>query len=72
MQKEFYTIMEGGYFLNSNFMKDMTSNINEAIRFNSLKGAKRHFENLRQDRCFRIVKVNCKLEDVEGFKESYE
>lgn len=65
MRKEFYTIMEDECFLNSNFMKDITRNINEAIRFNSLKCARRHFESLRQDRNFRIVKVNCKLEDVE-------
>ncbi|MDY5098732.1 MULTISPECIES: hypothetical protein [Clostridia] len=65
MRKEFYTIMEDECFLNSNFMKDITRNINEAIRFNSLEAARRHFKGLRGDRNFRIVKVNCKLEDVE-------
>lgn len=65
MNKIFYTIMEEGNFLNSNFLRDMNDNINEAIRFNSLEAARRHFKGLSGDRNFRIVKVNCKLEDVE-------
>ena len=64
MGKIFYTIMENDKFLNSNFMRDMNDNINEAIRFNTLEGVKGYFEDLRKDRGFRIVKVTCELEDV--------
>lgn len=65
MEKVFYTIMEDDKFLNSNFMRDMNDNISEAIRFDSLEDVKYYFKDLREDRNFRIVKVVCKLEDVE-------
>lgn len=65
MNKIFYTIMEEDKFLNSNFLRDMNDNINEAIRFSTLEGAKSYFKDLRKDRGFRIVKVTCELEDVE-------
>lgn len=64
MNKIFYTIMEKDKFLNSNFLRDMNDNINEAIRFSTLEGVKSYFEDLRKDRGFRIVKVICELEDV--------
>lgn len=62
--KEFYTIMEGNNFINSNFMKDNNENISEAIRFNTLESAKYYFEDLRKDRGFKIVKVKCTLEYI--------
>jgi hypothetical protein len=62
--KEFYTIMEGNNFINSNFMRDNNENISEAIRFNTLESAKYYFEGLRKDRGFRIVKVKCVLEYI--------
>lgn len=65
MEKRFYTIMDGeGNFINSNFMRDNNDNIVEAIRFSSLDGAAYYFEGLRKDRGFKIVKVNCNLEEM--------
>lgn len=65
MNKIFYTIMGKDKFLNNSLLRDMNDNINEAIRFSTLEGAKSYFEDLRKDRGFRIVKVTCELEDVE-------
>lgn len=62
--KEFYTIMKGNNFKNSNFMRDDNENISEAIRFNTLESAKCYFEGLRKDREFKIVKVKCTLEYI--------
>ncbi|NFL87495.1 hypothetical protein FDB24_14835 [Clostridium botulinum] len=63
---EFYTIMCGNEFLNSNFMRDESKNIIEAIRFSTEEGVKEYFKGLRKNRGFRIVKVKCALEE---FKE---
>lgn len=65
MNKIFYTIMEKDKFLNNSLLRDMNDNINEAIRFSTLEGAKSYFEDLRKDRGFRIVKATCELENVE-------
>ncbi|CAI3685777.1 hypothetical protein [Clostridium neonatale] len=62
---EFYTIMDGNKFFNSNFMREDSENIIEAIRFSSQEEATIYFKGLREDRGFRIVKVKCELEDVE-------
>lgn len=66
MNKTFFTIMDGeGNFLNGNLMRKNNENINEAIRFNDLEDAIDYFGELRKDRGFKVVKVNCKLEDIE-------
>lgn len=64
MNKEFWTIMIEGKFLNSNFMRDDNENIVEAIRFYNEEDCRDFFEGLRRDRPFKMVKVKCKLEVI--------
>lgn len=65
MNKTFYTIMDGeGNFLNNNLMRGNNDNIIEAIRFSRLDDAEDYFEELREDRGFKIVRAKCELEDV--------
>lgn len=60
----FYTIMIDGKFLNSNFMRDNTDHILEGVRFYTEEDAKDFASNLRDDVNFKIIKVNCELEEV--------
>ena len=64
---KFYTIMLEGKFINSNFMREDSKDIVEAIKFSKKENAKYFFEGLRKDKDFKIIKVKCELE---GLKES--
>lgn len=61
MQQKFWTIMDGDKFLNSNFMRDSSDSITEAVRFRTEDGCKEFFEGLRQDRGFKIAEVTCEV-----------
>ena len=61
MKNKFWTVMIEDKFLNSNFMRDASENIVEAIRFYSKEECEEYFEMLRKDKPFRIVEVTCQL-----------
>lgn len=62
--KEFYTIMQGDNFMNTNMFGENNENIIECIRFSTLESVQEYFEGLRKDKGFRIVKVKCTVEEL--------
>jgi hypothetical protein len=61
----FYTIVDGeGNFLNSNLMRDHTSNVIEAIKFFTFEEVKDYMKYLREDKAFKIAKVECSISEI--------
>lgn len=66
MKKQyFYTIMEDGKFLASNFMRGMVNWVGEAVKLETEEEALEYFEGLNKNRKFRIVEVECTLREYE-------
>lgn len=65
MNTEFYTIMIGDKFLNSNLFRKENELITEAVKFKYEEDCREYFNDLRKDKPFKIVKVKCELEEVE-------
>lgn len=60
----FYTIMQNGKYINSNIIKEPTTDITEAIKFHSeeelINVLERDLlENLRKDNNVKILEVEC-------------
>lgn len=64
MKNVFYTIMEGKNYVNASVLLDMNDHIEGAIQFSTIEGAKLYLSILSPDRDFRIVKVNCNIEEI--------
>lgn len=67
-KKYFYTLIRNGKFLNSNFMKDDTDNIAEAIRFNTETEVLSYWESpyskiMRKESDIKIIEVECILRE---------
>lgn len=61
---EFYTIMTGDRFLNSNLF-DKYNNIISAVKFIHKEDAEKYLNELRKDKGFRLVKVKYELKEME-------
>ena len=65
MKTEFWTIMIGDKFLNSNLFRKENELITEAVKFTYEEDCREYFNDLRKDKPFKIVKVKCELEEVD-------
>lgn len=65
MNTEFWTIMIGDKFLNSNLYRKDNELITEAVKFTYEEDCREYFNDLRKDKPFKIAKVKCELEEVE-------
>lgn len=61
MNLKFYTILYDNKFMPSNFMRDLTDDITECIRFNNIKDAEEYYKLLSEDKKFKIAEVECKI-----------
>lgn len=64
MNTEFWTIMIGDKFLNSNLFRKENELITEAVKFTYEEDCREYFNDLRKAKPFKIVKVKCELEEV--------
>ena len=67
---KFYTITDGKLFIHTNFFRTFTENIIDVIKFQSYEEAQYYIKkfnyNFENDIDFKIIKVTCTLEEVEG------
>lgn len=56
---DFYTVLIGDKFINSNFIKEPTYDIYEAIKFKCSKDAEEYCELIKEGVDFKITGVKC-------------
>ncbi|KEI81166.1 hypothetical protein EXM58_13800 [Clostridium botulinum] len=64
--QKFYTIQrENGTFIPSNLFINHTMHIIDAIKFYTLEDVIEYKKDLRKDKIFKIIEVNCSFKEVE-------
>ncbi|ENJ9653527.1 hypothetical protein AB2T14_001135 [Clostridium botulinum] len=62
----FYTIQrEDNTFISENLFEYNASHIINTIKFKTLKDAEEYKKDLRKDKVFKIIEVNCSFKDME-------
>ncbi|ENK0837109.1 hypothetical protein AB2Z22_000415 [Clostridium botulinum] len=62
----FYTIQrEDGSFIPNNLFLYKEFSVTNAVKFRTLEDAKDYKLDLRKDKVFKIIEVNCSFKDVE-------
>lgn len=66
--QKFYVIQpknRNEYFISSNSMFPLDKKVYNALKFETLEETKKYISDLRKDRKYKIIEVNCSFKEME-------